>query len=292
MELTIQFFTEPFQYPFMVRALIVGLLVGLVCSTLSCFLILKGWSLLGDAVSHAVLPGIALAYFFGLPIILGAFISGLLCVLGIGYVKQQTRVKEDAVIGILFTGFFAVGLILISRLETDIHLTHILFGSLLGITKTEMIQLATISGFTWFILFLKQKDLTLFCFDANYAQSIGLNTTFLNFLLLTLLSLTIVISIKTVGIILVIAMLITPGATAYLLTDRFSRMLFISALTATTSTLAGIYASYYADVSTSGSIVLCQAFLFVVAFLFSPKYGMITLRLRQNQKSLAPPTLV
>ncbi len=271
----IHFFADPFQYPFMARAMIVGMLVGGVCSTLSCFMILKGWSLLGDAISHAVLPGIAIAYLLGFPILIGAFASGLLCVLGIGYVKQQTRVKEDAVIGILFTGFFAVGLIFVSKMETDVHLTHILFGSLLGISRPEMIQLALIAGGSLLVLLLKQRDLRLFCFDASYARSIGLNVAVLHLLLLSLLSLTIVVSIKTVGIILVIAMLITPGATGYLLTDRFSRMMIYSAATALLSTLFGIYASYYFDTSTSGAIVLCQAFLFALAFLFSPKYGLL-----------------
>jgi manganese transport system permease protein len=269
------FLTEPFQYPFMMRALIIGLLVGCVCSTLSCYMILKGWSLLGDAISHAVLPGIAIAYMLGIPIVIGAFISGLLCVLGIGYVKQQTRVKEDAVIGILFTGFFAVGLILVSRMETDVHLTHILFGSLLGITRAEMLQLAVIAGGTLVVLILKQRDLRLFCFDVDYARSIGLNTTALHLLLLSLLSLTIVASIKTVGIILVIAMLITPGSTAYLLTDRFGYMMVLSAISSLLSTLGGIYVSYYFDTSTAGTIVLIQAFLFGAAFLLGPKYGIL-----------------
>lgn len=270
----------PLQYPFMQRALIVGILVGIVCAVLSCFLILKGWSLLGDAISHGVLPGVALAYLAGIPVLLGAFVSGLLCVLGIGWVKQQTRVKEDTVIGIIFTGFFAVGLILISKIESDVHLMHILFGSLLGISPEDMIQLAAVAGGILVVVLIKQHDLRLFCFDESYARSIGLSVRFLHLLFLCLLSLSIVASMKTVGIILVIAMLISPGATAYLLTDRFGRMLWLSVTMAVLSTLGGVYTSFYLDASTSGLIVLFQAAFFLLALMFSPKYGLVTARFR------------
>jgi len=270
----------PLQFPFMQRALLVGILVGVVGAVLSCFLILKGWSLLGDAISHGVLPGVAIAYVVGLPIALGAFLSGLLCVWGIGWVKQQTRVKEDTVIGILFTGFFAVGLILLSRIESEVHLMHILFGSLLGITPEDLIQLLAIAGLVLAIVLIKQRDLRLFCFDVDYARSIGLNTAGLHLLFLSLLSLTIVASMKTVGIILVIAMLISPGATAYLLSDRFGRMLWIAAGTAVLSTIGGVYTSFYLDASTSGLIVLFQAAFFGLALIFSPKYGVLVQQLR------------
>lgn len=271
----------PLQYPFMQRALMVGILVGGVSAVLSCFLILKGWSLLGDAISHGVLPGVAIAYVVGLPVTLGAFFSGLLCVWGIGWVKQQTRVKEDTVIGVLFTGFFAVGLILLSRIESDVHLMHILFGSLLGITAEDLIQLTVIAGGVLAVVLLKQRDLRLFCFDENYARSIGLNTAFLHLLFLSLLALTIVASMKTVGIILVIAMLISPGATAYLISDRFGRMLWIAGITAVLATVGGVYTSFYLDASTSGLIVLFQAAFFLLALVFSPKYGVFIHWVRQ-----------
>lgn len=287
MDAFFHFLTEPFQYPFMVRALVIGALVAGVCATLSCFMILRGWSLLGDAISHAVLPGIAVAYLLGWPMLLGAFISGLLCVLGIGIVKQQTRVKEDTVIGILFTGFFASGLILISRIESDVHLMHILFGSLLGISQQDMLQMAIISAVTLGAIALKYRDLKLFCFDPNYARSIGLPVSMLHLLLLSLLSLTIVVSIRTVGIILVIAMLITPGATAYLLTDRFFKMLWISIATAVLSTVVGVYASFYWDASTSGLIVLVQSLLFTMAFLFNPKHGWVRQHFHKRSASLS-----
>ncbi len=278
MDALFHFFVDPFQYPFMVRALIVGTLVSVVCATLSCFMILKGWSLLGDAISHAVLPGIGLAYLFGIPLLLGAFVSGLLCVLGIGLVKQQTRVKEDTVIGILFTGFFAVGLILISKIESDVHLMHILFGSLLGITSPEMIQMASIAAGVLLVLLLKQRDLRLFCFDPNYARSIGLNVPALHLLLLSLLALTIVVSLKTSGMILVIAMLITPGATAYLLSDRFGSMMGIAIATSVLSAILGICTSFRLDASTSGLMVLFQSCFFGLAFIFSPKHGLLAQR--------------
>lgn len=268
----------PLQFPFMQRALMVGILVGVVGAVLSCFLILKGWSLLGDAISHGVLPGVAIAYVLGLPIAVGAFVSGLLCVWGIGWVKQQTRVKEDTVIGVLFTGFFAVGLILLSRIESDVHLMHILFGSLLGITFEDLKQLLGIAGLVLAVVLIKQRDLRLFCFDVDYAKSIGLNTTILHLLFLSLLALTIVASMKTVGIILVIAMLISPGATAYLLSDRFGRMLWISSATAVLATIGGVYTSFYLDASTSGMIVLFQAAFFLLALFFSPKHGVLISR--------------
>jgi manganese transport system permease protein len=278
MEILQNFFIEPFHYSFMVRALIVGISVSVVCAALSCLMILKGWSLLGDAISHAVLPGIAMAYVCGIPLLLGAFLSGLLCVLGIGFVKQQTRVKEDTVIGILFTGFFAVGLILLSKIESEVHLMHILFGSLLGITGAEMAQLMVIAVGVLIVLLIKQRDLKLFCFDPDYARSIGINVRWLHFLLLTLLALTIVVSLKTSGMILVISMLITPGATAYLLTDRFQKMILIAISTSVISTFFGICISFKLDASTSGLVVLFQAALFLLAFLFSPRHGLLAQR--------------
>ncbi len=270
----------PFQYDFMIQALLVGALVGLICSILSCFLILKGWSLMGDAISHAVLPGIVVAYMMGLPLAVGAFLSGLLCAAATGFIKENTRIKEDTAMGIVFTGLFALGLVLFSKVETDIHLNHILFGSLLGISKEDIIQTTVVGLATLLVVLALRKDLLLFCFDPGQAKTIGLNTKMLYYVLLSLLAATIVVSLQAVGIILVIAMLITPGCIAYLLSDRFNHMLLISAGSAVFSCLFGTYISYFINGSTAGCIVLVQASLFLLAVFLAPKYGILIHRLR------------
>ncbi|MEB3311802.1 MAG: metal ABC transporter permease [Snowella sp.] len=268
----------PFQYAFMLKALGISALVGMVCAALSCFITLKGWALMGDAVSHAVMPGVVLAYVFNLPFALGAFVFGLTSVWLIGFIQEQTRVKEDTVIGIVFTGFFAFGLILISKVRSSIDLTHILFGNVLGISNGDLIQTGIVSVITLVILMVLRKDLFLFCFDPIHARSIGLNTTFLYYTLLTLLSLTAVASLQTVGIILVVAMLITPGATAYLLCDRFDQMIGIALISGVFSSVVGTYLSYYLDGSTGGCIVVLQTLLFALAMIFAPKHGILAKR--------------
>ncbi len=268
----------PLQHTFMLKAIAISALVGLVCSALSCFITLKGWALMGDAVSHAVMPGVVLAYVFNLPLALGAFIFGLIAVWMIGFIQAQTRVKEDTVIGIVFTGFFALGLVLISKIRSSLDLTHILFGNVLGISNNDLIQTAIIGLITLGVLSLLRKDLLLFCFDPIHARSIGLNTGFLYYTLLTLLSLTAVVGLQTVGIILVVAMLITPGATAYLLSDRFDRMLILAVLSGIFSSVLGTYISYYLDGSTGGCIVLVQTLLFGLAMVFAPKHGLLAQR--------------
>jgi len=268
-------FLAPFQYEFMIRAMIVGALVGTVCATLSCFLILKGWSLMGDAISHAVLPGIVIAYVVGVPLALGAFCSGLFCASATGYIKENSRIKEDAVMGIVFTGLFALGLILVSKVEADIHLMHVLFGSLLGISESDVIQTSIVAGVTLLVVVLMRKDLLLYCFDANHARSIGHNVRVLHYVLLSLLAATIVASLQAVGIIMVIALLITPGAIAYLLSDRFGVMIWIAIGSAVFSCLAGVYVSFFINGSTSGCIVLMLGIIFVLAMIFAPKHGLI-----------------
>ncbi len=265
----------PFQYDFMLAALALSALVGTVCAVFSCFLILKGWSLMGDAISHAVLPGIVLAYVAGVPLPVGAFFSGLLCAVGVGFIKNNSRVKEDTVMGIVFTGLFALGLILFTKIESDQHLNHILFGSLLGIPRAQMLQTAGIGLFTLAITLALRKDLLLFCFDPGHARSVGLNTTVLHYLMLSLLALTIVASLQAVGVILVVAMLVTPGCVAFLFTQRFSRMLGIAVGTAVFSSIAGTYASFFLNASTGACIVLTQAAVFAVAFIFAPKRGLL-----------------
>ena len=267
--------TEPLQLGFMVRALWVSAFVGTVCAVLSCYITLKGWSLMGDAVSHAVVPGVVVAYALGLPFALGAFVFGFGATVLIGYVESQTRLKEDAVIGVIFTGFFAFGLVLATKIPSNIDLFHILFGNVLGISKQDIIQ-TLIAGFlTLGIILFRRKDLLLFCFDPNQAKAIGLNTNLMYYTLLSVLALTIVTALQTAGIVLVVAMLVTPGATAYLLSDRFDTMLIISITVSVLSCLLGTYASYHLDVSTGGCIVVLMTLFFGAAMLFGPKYGIL-----------------
>ncbi len=223
---------EPLQYQFMIEALLIAALIGAVCAVLSCYLVLKGWSLMGDAISHAVLPGIVIAYVVGAPLAIGAFISGLVCAGSTGWIKNHSRVKEDTVMGIVFTGLFALGLVMFTKVQTDVHLNHILFGSLLGIETADMIQAIVTSSITLFVMLVMRKDLLLFCFDPSQAKAVGLNTTVLHYVMLSVLSATIVAALQAVGIILTVAMLITPGCIAYLLTDRFDRMLIIAVASA------------------------------------------------------------
>jgi manganese/iron transport system permease protein len=271
----IGWFTDPFAYGFMQRALVVSLLVAAVCAVLSCYLVLKGWSLMGDAISHAVLPGVVVAYVLGLPLVIGAFAAGLGCALMTGYLKDNSRVKEDTVMGIVFSGMFGFGLVLFTKIETDQHLNHILFGNVLGVTGRDLIETAIIAGGTLLIVLLKRRDLLLYCFDPNHARAIGLPVRVLHYGLLVLLSLTIVSALKAVGIILVIAMLIAPGATAYLLTDSFGRMLVIAVAVSMVSAALGTLLSFHINGATGACIVLVQALAFVIAFLFAPKGGLL-----------------
>ena len=266
----------PLQYGFMVKALWVSALVGLVCAALSCFMILKGWALMGDAVSHAVLPGVVLAYVMNIPLAIGAFVFGVGSVVAIGFIQSHTRVKEDTVIGLVFTGLFALGIVLVSKVKSSVDLGHILFGNVLGIGDGDIIQTVIIAAITLVTLALLRKDLILFCFDPTHARSIGLNTNFLYYVLLSLLSLTAVAGLQTVGIILVVAMLITPGATAYLLCDRFDRMALVAMTSGVFSSVLGTYISYHLDASTGGCIVVVQTLVFLIAMLFAPKHGILS----------------
>ena len=268
------FISEPLTHDFMRKAILISSLVAAVCGLLSSFLTLKGWALMGDAVSHAVMPGVVVAYALGVPFSLGAFIFGVGSVALIGFIKQKSRVKEDTVIGLVFTGFFALGIVLVSKIKSNIDLMHILFGSPLGISLSDIHQTIFISILVVVLLSIFRKDLMLYCFDPRHAKTVGINVGFLHYLLLTCLSLAAVVGLQTVGIVLVVAMLITPGATAYLLTDKFDRMSLISVLSSIVSSVLGIYLSYWFDIETGGSIVLVQTFIFLFAFLFAPRYGM------------------
>lgn len=265
----------PLQYDFMLKAIVVSSLVGVVCALLSCFLVLKRWSMMGEAVSHSVLPGVVLAYVFGIPYSIGAFIFGLGGVLGIGFIKQRVRLKDDAAIGIVYTTLFALGLVLVSKIPSNIDLMHILFGYVLGISDADAWQVGIIAVVVSLVIYALRRSLLLYSFDPAHASAIHLNVNFYHYLLLTLLALTVVASVQTVGIVLVVAMLITPGAIAHLLTDRFDHMLLIAAGASVFSTIAGAYASYYFDVSTGGAMVLVLGAIFVLTFLFAPKYGVL-----------------
>ncbi|MFT5037122.1 MAG: manganese transport system permease protein [Candidatus Azotimanducaceae bacterium] len=259
----------PLQYSFMVKAIIVATVVGTTCAILSCFMILKGWSLLGDAISHAVLPGVVIAYIIGIPFSIGAFVFALLSVGIIGFVKTQTKIKEDAAMGIVFTTLFALGLILISRTPSSVDLMHILFGYVLGISDEAAIYTTVTLGFVAITILIFRRTLLAFTFDPIHTQSLGISVKYIHYALLTLLALTITASLQTVGVILVIAMLITPGSTALLLTQNFSKMLMLAVVSSVMSAVGGAYISYYLDISTGGAIVFLQGMIFAAVFLYT-----------------------
>lgn len=269
MDTLYSFLIEPLSHDFMQRALIISTMIGVVCSVFSCFLVLKGWSLMGDAVSHAVLPGIAIAYVIGMPMAIGAFAAGLFCAVGTGYLKNNSRVKEDAVMGILFSGMFALGLVLLTKIETDVHLLHILFGNVLGISTRDMVEAGSISAMVTAIMVIKRRDLMLYCFDPVHAAVLGLPIKFLHFGLLILLALTIVSALKAAGIILVVAMLIAPGAIGFLLTRSFDRMMMVAVGVSVFSCLAGTIISFHIDAATAPLIVVIQSLFFLGALVWS-----------------------
>lgn len=278
----------PFQYDYMLKAMWVSALIGGVCGLLSCFVTLKGWSLMGDALSHAIVPGVTIAYLLGAPFALGAFISGLLAALGMGFVKARTSLREDAVIGVVFTMFFALGVLLISLFPAGLSLRTIVFGNILGISDADVVQVALIAAGTLLALALKWRDLVLFCFDPQQVRTLGLNPLALHFTLLTLLAATAVASMQTVGACLVVATLVTPGATAYLLTDRFGRMLGLGGAIGAGTSFFGAYASYFLDGSTGGCIVVFQTLLFLAALVFGPRHGMLASRAQRRLALVAP----
>lgn len=264
---------EPFAYNYMVKAIVLSAAVGGICAFMSAYLMLKGWSLIGDALSHAVVPGVAIAYALALPYAVGAFFSGILAALSILWIKSITKLKEDAVIGFIFTTFFAAGLLIISLNPTSVNVQDIILGNVLGIADEDVLQVGIIIALCLTFLLLFWKDLLLVFFDEIQATSVGLSPIRYKILFFTLLSACVVAALQTVGAILVIAMVITPGATAYLLTDKFSRLLIISVCLGFFTSAVGAYTSYYLDGATGGIIVCFQTALFLLAFCFSPKYG-------------------
>jgi manganese/iron transport system permease protein len=267
MEFLTQYIFDPLSYDFMQRALIMSVIIGFTCSIFSCFLILKGWSLMGDAVSHAILPGLGLAYILNIPLAIGAFIAGLFCAIMTGFIHNNSRIKEDAVMGIMFSGMFALGLVLLSYIETDVHLLHVLFGNVLGITQNDLIETSVIAGLSSLIMIIKRKDFMLYCFDPNHAQVIGMPVKWLHFSLLALLALTIVSALKAAGIILVIAMLIAPGAIGFLIARSFGSMMVIAIIVSISSCVAGTILSFHLDAATAPFIVVIQGGLFLGVLL-------------------------
>ncbi|WP_028357812.1 metal ABC transporter permease [Brackiella oedipodis] len=264
---------EPFSYDFMYKAIWVSMAVGGICALLSCFLILKGWSLIGDALSHSVVPGVALAYHLSFPFAFGAFFSGLLAALSILWIRAVTRLKEDTIIGLIFTSFFAAGLLIISLYPSQIQIQTIIMGNVLGIADSDIWQIVIITGVTACVMLFCWRSMLLVFFDEVQAVTVGIRPIIYKVLFFVLLSASVVAALQTVGAILVIAMVITPGATAYLLTDKFPRMIAIAMVIGVLSSGIGAYLSYFLNGATGGTIVTLQTAVFVLAFLFAPKYG-------------------
>lgn len=259
----------PFRFEFMVNAMVIAMLIAIPAALLSCFLVLKGWSLMGDAVSHAVLPGVVLAYIINIPLAIGAFVAGMFCALATGFLKENSRIKQDTIMGVVFSGMFGLGLVMYVKVQSDVHLDHILFGDILGIGKQDMIETAIIAVIVTALLVLKWRDLLLHAFDPAQAQAVGLPVRLLHYGLLAILSLTIVGALKAVGIILAIAILIAPGAIAFLLTRNFSSMLIVAVIVAVASSGLGVYVSFFIDSAPAPTIVLLMTLVFIAAFIIA-----------------------
>jgi manganese/iron transport system permease protein len=271
---------EPFGYGYMVNAMWVSALVGAVCAFLSCYLMLKGWSLIGDALSHAIVPGVAGAYMLGLPFSLGAFFSGGLAAAAMLFLNERTKLREDAIIGLIFSSFFGLGLFMVSLSPTSVNIQTIVLGNILAVTPEDTLQLVVIGAVSLAILLAKWKDLMVTFFDENHARSIGINPTLMRLVFFTLLAASTVAALQTVGAFLVICLVVTPGATAYLLTDRFPRLLVIAVVIGSVTSFVGAYVSYYLDGATGGIIVVLQTVVFLAAFVFAPKHGLLAARRR------------
>ncbi len=259
---------QPFQFAFMQKAFLIALIVAVPTALLSCFLVLKGWALMGDAVSHAVLPGVVLAYVLGLPLIIGAFAAGMFTAVATGYLAENSRVKRDTVMGVVFSGMFGLGIVMYVGLRTNVHLDHILFGNVLGIGRADLWSAGLIAAFVTLVLLLKWKDLLLHAFDPSHARAVGLPVGLLHYGLLALLSLTIVATLSATGLILAVALLIGPGAVAFLTVRTFPRMLMTAVAVCAFSTLAGVYLSFFLDSSPAATIVLVMTALFIIAYLW------------------------
>jgi manganese/iron transport system permease protein len=271
----------PFSYDYMLKAMWASALVGAVCAFLSSYLMLKGWSLMGDALGHSIVPGVAAAYIIGAPFAIGAFFAGILATIGMSFVKQHTRLREDAVIGLVFTTLFALGLLMASMWPTSVSIQTIVLGNILAISDEDVVQVALIAAISLGVMAFIWKDLMVTFFDENHARSIGINTGLLKLVFFTLLSACTVAALQTVGACLVIAMVVTPGATAYLLTDRFGWLVVLSVILGAVTSFAGAYISYFLNGATGGVIVTLQSLLFLAAFYFAPKHGLLAARRRR-----------
>ena len=274
---------EPFSYGYMTSAILVSTIVGGLCAFLSAYLMLKGWSLIGDALAHSVVPGVAGAYLLGLPFAIGAFISGGLAASLMLFLSERSRLKTDVVIGIIFTAFFGVGLFVVSLYPMSISIETIIMGNILAISYSDMLQLLIIGSISLVILFLKWRDLMVVFFDESHARTVGLSPSRLKIVFFTLLSASIVAALQTVGAFLVIAMVVTPGATAYLICDRFPKLILLSVLIGSVTCFTGAYLSFFIDGATGGIIVVLQTIVFLGVFLIAPKYGYISARLKIRQ---------
>jgi manganese/iron transport system permease protein len=274
---------EPFSYGYMTSAILVSTIVGGLCAFLSAYLMLKGWSLIGDALAHSVVPGVAGAYLLGLPFAIGAFISGGLAASLMLFLSERSGLKTDVVIGIIFTAFFGVGLFVVSLYPMSISIETIIMGNILAISYSDMLQLLIIGSISLAILFLKWRDLMVVFFDESHARTVGLSPSRLKIVFFTLLSASIVAALQTVGAFLVIAMVVTPGATAYLICDRFPKLILLSVLIGSVTCFTGAYLSFFIDGATGGIIVVLQTIVFLGVFLIAPKYGYISARLKIRQ---------
>lgn len=264
----LDYLLSPFEFTFIQQAMLVAMLIAIPSAIISCMLVLKGWSLMGDAISHSVLPGVVLAYAFSIPYIIGAFFTGMLCAVTTGYIKNNSRLKEDTIMGIVFSSFFALGLVLMSKIESGVHLDHILFGDILGLSWATVMESTLVSLGVLCFLLLKGKDLLVYIFDYQHGKAIGLPVEFLHYALLAVLSLTIVASLKVVGMILVIALLIAPGAIAFLLTKQFQYMVGLAIVIALLCSTLGIYLSFFINSAPAPTIIVIMSGLFLSVFIY------------------------
>lgn len=274
---------EPLQFSFMQQGLVGAVLVGVVCAVMGSFLLVKRWALLGDAISHAVLPGVAIAFLLGLPLVIGALATGLLTALGIGFVERHTRLKQDAAMGLLFVSAFALGLAIISRIRSPVDLFHVLFGNVLAASREDLLLTAASGALVLAAIAFLYKELLLWAFDPVMAESVGLPVRLLHYVMLLLTSLTIVASLQAVGIVLVIAMLIAPPGAAVLLTDRFHRLVFLAAGIGVLAAVGGLYLSYFLDIASGATMVLVSTLFFAAAFLFAPRRGLVPRMIRRRR---------
>ncbi len=269
------YLSDPLGRELLLQAVLISSLIAAVAGALSCFLVLKGWALMGDAISHAILPGVVLAYLIGMPLAIGAFLAGMFCAVATGYLTENSRIKQDTVMGVVFSGMFGLGVVLYTKIETEVHLDHILFGDMLGVTWFDVLQTGVIACVSLFVIIAKRRDFLVFTFDPQHGRAVGLKVDWLHYGLLTILSLVIVSALQAVGLILSIALVIAPGAIAHLLTDRFDRMLAVSIGVGVASSVVGVLLSFHIDAAPAPTIVVVMMSLFIAAFLFAPKHGIL-----------------